>query len=84
MGEEEEEKEMYRKRNILGQSCCCYTNLSTIAQYIEEYCMMLHLGSGTGFLMSSPFSPIPNPLLKIAAYLEREQKQTPANKPKHK
>lgn len=73
---------MYRKRNILGQSCCCYTSLSTIAQYVERYCMMLHLSSGTCFLMSSPFSPIPNPLLKIAAYQERKQKQTPTKKKK--
>lgn len=32
--------------------------------------------------MSSPFSPIPNPLLKIAAYQERKQKQTPTKKKK--
>lgn len=34
--------------------------------------------------MSSPFSPIPNPLLKIAAYQERKQKQTPTKKKKNK
>lgn len=34
--------------------------------------------------MSSPFSPIPNPLLKIAAYQERKQKQTPTKKKKTK
>lgn len=84
MGEEEEEREMYRKRIILGQSCCCCTSLSTVAQYVEEYCMILYLGSGTCFLMPSPFSPTPSSLLNIAAYLECKQKQTPTNKPKHK
>lgn len=41
---------MYGKWNTLRQCCCCYTNLIVIAQYIEEYCMLLYLGSGTCFL----------------------------------
>lgn len=51
----------------IRECCCCYTNLIVIAQYIEEYCMLLYLGSGTCFLLPTPSSLTPSPLLKMAA-----------------